>query len=206
MSLKVKPTRSELIKLKRRIKLANSGYNLLKKKRDGLILDFFEVLKKAKTIRTELTEAFLGAQNKINIARVLETDLKIKSIAMALKNRPEIQLETKNIMGVKVPKIEATEIQKKFTNRGPGYFNSAAISETASAYEKVVEMIMVAAEVEVSLRKLLQEIEKTKRRVNALEYVVIPDMEKTQGFITLRLEEMERENVFRLKHIKKLSC
>lgn len=202
MSLKVKPTRSELIKLKRRIKLAQSGYNLLKKKRDGLILDFFEVLKKAKTIRSELTEIFIEAQNKMNIARVLESDLKIKSIALALKNRPQLELETKNIMGVKVPKIEAKHIERKFTERGPGYFNSAAISETADAYEKVVEKIMIAAEVETSLRKLLQEIEKTKRRVNALEYVVIPEMASTRDFITLRLEELERENVFRLKRIK----
>ncbi len=171
-----------------------------------MILDFFEVLKKAKTIRSELTETFIEAQNKMNIARVLEPDLKIKSIAMALKNKPVIQLETKNIMGVKVPKIEAGEIQRKFAERGPGYFNSAAISEAAQSYENVLEKIIVAAEVEVSLRRLLQEIEKTKRRVNALEYVVIPDMESTKDIITLRLEEMERENIFRLKHIKSKSC
>ncbi len=76
MAQEVKPTRSELIKLKKKIKLAKSGYNLLKKKRDGLILDFFEILKKAKTIRQELVDEYNVASGKINIARAMESDLK----------------------------------------------------------------------------------------------------------------------------------
>ena len=198
----VKPTRSELLKLKRQIRLAKSGYNLLKKKRDGLILEFFEILKKAKTLREELANEYRIALEKMNIARTLEGDLKIKSIAMAIKEIPGIKLATKNIMGVKVPKIEASEIKKAFMERGYGVYNSSAIDEAASAYEKVVEKIILAAEVETSMRKLLSEIEKTKRRVNALEFVVIPGLDKVKSFIQLRLEEMERENIFRMKRIK----
>src|SRR3990167_4032509 len=108
----IKPTRSELLKLKRQIRLAKSGYNLLKKKRDGLILEFFEILKKAKTLRQELVEEYKIALEKINISRALEGDLKVKSIAMAIHNIPDIKLTTKNIMGVKVPKIEGSEIKK----------------------------------------------------------------------------------------------
>ncbi|KHO46837.1 MAG: V-type H+-transporting ATPase subunit D [archaeon GW2011_AR3] len=203
MAQDIKPTRSELMKLKKKIKLAKSGYNLLKKKRDGLILDFFEVLGKAKTLRSEMTNFYNGAQNRMNIARMLESDLAIKSIALAMKNRPEIDLKTKSIMGVKVPKINQLDLQKKNSERGPGIFNSAAVTETAEAYEKLVEKVIVAAEVETSMRKLLQEIEKTKRRVNALEFAVIPQMQKSANFIRLRLEEMERENIFRMKRIKK---
>ena len=198
----IKPTRSELLKVKRQIKLAKSGYGLLKKKRDGLILEFFEILKKAKTIRQELVDEYKIAFEKINIARTLEGDLKIKSIAMAIKDVPEIKLETKNIMGVKVPKIESSEIKKAFMERDYGVYNSSAIDEAASAYENVVEKIIIAAEVETSMRKLLNEIEKTKRRVNALEFVVIPKLEKIKSFIQLRLEEVERENIFRMKRIK----
>src|SRR3989344_2306615 len=203
MAQDIKPTRSELMKLKKKIKLAKSGYNLLKKKRDGLILDFFEVLGKAKTLRSEMTNFYNGAQNRMNIARMLESDLAIKSIALAMKNRPEIDLKTKSIMGVKVPKINQLDLQKKNSERGPGIFNSAAVTETAEDYEKLVEKVIVAAEVETSMRKLLQEIEKTKRRVNALEFAVIPQMQKSANFIRLRLEEMERENIFRMKRIKK---
>ena len=198
----IKPTRSELLKLKKQIKLAKSGYSLLKKKRDGLILEFFEILKKAKTLREELVNDYKIALEKINIARTLEGDLRVKSVAMAIKNIPDVKLTTKNIMGVKVQKIESSEIKKAFMERGYGIYNSSAIDEAASAYEKVVEKIILAAEVETSMRKLLNEIEKTKRRVNALEFVVIPSLDKVKSFIQLRLEEMERENIFRMKRIK----
>ncbi len=198
----VKPTRSELLKIKKQIKLAKSGYSLLKKKRDGLILEFFEILKRAKSLRQELVEEYKKALEKMNIARVLEGDLKVKSIAMAIKDIPDVKLTTKNIMGVKVPKIESSEIKKAFMQRGYGIYNSSAIDEAAAAYEKVVEKIILASEVETSMRKLLNEIEKTKRRVNGLEFVVIPTLDKQRGFIQLRLEEMERENIFRMKRIK----
>ncbi len=202
MAQDIKPTRSELLKLKKQIKLAKSGYSLLKKKRDGLILEFFEILKKAKTLREELVNEYKVALEKINIARALEGDLKVKSIAMAIKDIPDVKLTSKNIMGVKVPKIESSDIQKAFMERGYGIYNSSAIDEAASAYEKVVEKIILAAEVETSMRKLLNEIERTKRRVNALEFVLIPNLDKIKSFIQLRLEEMERENIFRMKRIK----
>ena len=198
----IKPTRSELLKVKKQIKLAKSGHSLLKKKRDGLILEFFEVLKKAKTLRQELVEEYKIALEKINIARTIEGDLKVKSVAMAIPEIMEIKLAAKNIMGVKVPKIESSEIKKAFMERGYGVYNSSAIDEAAAAYEKVVEKILLAAEVETSMRKLLNEIEKTKRRVNALEFVVMPRLQSISSFIRLRLEEMERENIFRLKRIK----
>jgi|TARA_Y100000310_G_scaffold69566_1_gene65097 V/A-type H+-transporting ATPase subunit D len=198
----IKPTRSELLKVKKQIKLAKSGHSLLKKKRDGMILEFFEILKKAKTLKRELVDEYKIALGRINIARTIEGDLKVKSIAMAIKEIPDIKLTTKNIMGVKVPKIESSEIQKAFMERGFGLYNSSAIDEAAAAYEKVVEKILLAAEVGTSMRKLLKEIEKTKRRVNALEFVVMPRLEEAQNFIRLRLEEMERENIFRLKRIK----
>ena len=202
MAQDIKPTRSELLKVKKQIKLAKSGYSLLKKKRDGLILEFFEIMKKAKTLRQELVEQYKIALEKINIARILETDLKVKSIAMAIRNIPNITVETRNIMGVKVPRIEHSEIKKALMSRGYSIYTSAAIDEAAVAYEKVVEKILLAAEVETSMRKLLNEIEKTKRRVNALEFVVMPTLDKTKSFIQLRLEEMERENIFRMKRIK----
>ncbi len=202
MAQEVKPTRSELIRLKKQIILAKSGYSLLKKKRDGLILEFFEILKKVKTLREELVNEYRIALEKINIARTIEGDLKVKSIAMAIKDIPDVKLTTKNIMGVRVPRIESSEIKKAFMQRGYGIYNSSAIDEAAAAYEKVVEKIILAAEVETSMRKLLKEIEKTKRRVNALEFVVIPNLEKVSSFIRLRLEEMERENIFRMKRIK----
>ncbi len=203
-TIDIKPTRSELIKLKQRIKLAKSGYNLLKKKRDGLILEFFEILKKAKTVRKELFGAYKLALDKVNVARAAEGDIAVTSVGLSIAATAEVEIETKNIMGVVVPKIEAPQLRRSSMERGYGFIGvSARIDEAAEAFERVVELAIRAAEVETSMKKLLREIEKTKRRVNALEFEVIPKLEKTKVFITLRLEEMERENIFRLKRIKK---
>ena len=196
------PTRSELIKLKNRIKLAKSGYNLLKKKRDGLILEFFEILKEAKSLRQELTDEYKKAVGKVNIARAVEGDLKLKSLAMAVKDKPALELDKKNIMGVVVPKINA-KIAEKTEDRGYGLLSSSAVlDESTKAFEIVIQKVVQAAEVETAIKKLLEEIEKTKRRVNALEFEVIPRMQEDEKFILLRLQEMERENIFRLKRIK----
>jgi len=200
----VKPTRSELIKLKNKIKLANSGYKLLKKKRDGLILEFFDILKESKSVRKEMTEKYREAVRKINVARIVDGDMAIKSVAMAIKNKPVVEVNNKNIMGVVVPNIQSENVKKEMTKRGYGLLNtSAAINEAATAYEELLEYIILTAEVETSLLRLLEEIDKTKRRVNALEFEVIPKLIKMKDFIELRLEELERETVFRSKRIKK---
>ena len=194
MAENVKATRAELIKLKARIKLAKSGHKLLKKKRDGLIMEFFQLLKQSKTIRAELDAAYHAALYKANMARVLEGDLRVRSTALAVRENPSVHLASKNIIGVQVPRITGSvgKSEREF-------FNSVAIEESARAYESLVDKIILAAELETSIRKLLVEIEKTKRRVNALEFEVIPRLERTKNYITLRLDEMERENFFRLK-------
>ncbi len=201
MAITVKPTRAELINLKKRIKLAKSGHSLLKKKRDGLILEFFKILEKVKGLRHELVEEYKKAVEAMKVARILETDLAIKSIAMAVSKSPAVEIGRKNIMGVVVPTIHTPEQQAVVPRFG--IYNSSAIADAAAAYGKVLEKIIVAAEVETSMKKILKEIEKTKRRVNALEFEIIPRMEKLKSFISLRLEEIERENIFRLKMIKR---
>lgn len=202
MAQEIKPTRMELLKIKARIRLAKSGYNLLKKKRDGLILEFFDVLKNAKTLRQDLVRTFISANEKMNLARMLESDLKIRSVAKAIKERPKVKLEQKNIVGVIVPRIEGEKIQKKLLERGYEVYTSTAINEAAESYEKLTEHILTVAEVETTLRRLIVEIEKTKRRVNALEYNVIPNLERISSIITFKLQEMERDNFNRLKLIK----
>ena len=199
----VKPTRSELLQIKKKIKLANAGYGLLKKKRDGLILEFFNVLKKARNIRQELVAEYETALNKINIARAIESDIQIKSVAMSIKKQPLIELETKNIMGVKIPSIVSGNMKKNIFERGYGLLSATAkIDEAAAAYEELVEKITLAAEIEITLKRLLKEIERTKRKVNALEQITIPRLETDASYIRLRLEEMERDNFSRLKMLK----
>lgn len=199
----VKPTRSELIMLKKRIKLSETGYKLLKMKRDGLILEFFEILEKAKDIRTELQKAYAIAEEKISIARAVDGQMAVKSASFAMRDRPQIELDSKSVMGVVVPKIEAAGVKKHLFQRGYGIIGtSSRIDEAAYAYEALLEKVIAAAEIETAMKRLLDEIEKTKRRVNALEYRVIPELKEAAAYINFRLEEMERENIIRLKKLK----
>jgi len=199
----VKPTRSELIELKKKIKLSEGGHKLLKMKRDGLILEFFDILSKAKDVRSELDAAYEKANVKIGIAESVEGRITVKSTAFAMKDAPQIELESHNIMGVVVPKIESSSVRKPINKRGYGLLGTSSyIDEAVDSYEELVEKIILAAEIETTMKKLLDDIEKTKRRVNALEFKVIPELTEAMVFIRLRLEEMERENTFRLKRIK----
>ncbi|MBR1369552.1 ATP synthase subunit D [Methanocalculus chunghsingensis] len=199
----VKPTRSELIALKRRIKLSERGYKLLKMKRDGLILEFFKILEQAKDTRDELARKYERAQEMIAIADTVEGAIGVKAAAFSVGDVPQIELKSKNIMGVVVPDIKSSSVRKNPMERGYGIIGtSSVIDEAADAFEDLLETIIHNAEIETTMKRLLDEIERTKRRVNALEFKVIPEQTEARDFIKMRLDEMEREELFRLKKIK----
>ncbi len=199
----VKPTRSELIGLKRRIALSERGYKILKMKRDGLILEFFKVLADAKDSRGDLLTKYQRATDMMALANTIEGTIGVKSAAFSVQEVPTISLMSKNIMGVVVPEIGSSKVRKSLVDRGYGVLGtSSVIDETALAYEDLVEAVIESAEIETTMKKLLDEIESTKRRVNALEFKVIPELTETRDFIKMRLDEMEREELFRLKKIK----
>ena len=203
MALDIKPTRSELINLKRRIKQTRSGYNLLKMKRDGLFHEFRKLLSEMIGAREELVASYRIAVEAISLASAIEGGLSVKSAAIANSSSPEVEVSRRNIMGVVVPKVVGQHLTTTIENRGTGLIGgSSYIDEAADAYSALIENIVKAAEMEATLKRLLEEIEATKRRVNALEFKVIPEMEEAQSFIQLRLEEMEREETFRLKRFK----
>ena len=198
-----KPTRSQLLQLRRTRRMAERGHRLLKLKRDALIVEFFRVLDRAKTLRSNLAGKYRIAEERIVIARAIEGSLGVRSAALASRTVPTLDLKTKNVMGIMVPKIDAKSVRKKLEERGYGVITtSARIDEAAEAYEALVEDIVVAAEIETTMRRLIEEIENVKRRVNALEYRVIPELKSTEAFIRQRLEEMERDNFMRLKRFK----
>ncbi len=199
----VKPTRSELLEIKKKIKLTKSGYKILKMKRDGLIMEFFKILEQAKDIRDKVNRDYAEAMRSIAVAKAVDGAIAVQSAAFALKTHPELSLRSKNIMGIVVPEIEANSIRTPMDQRGYGVIGTSVyIDEAAKAFENLVETIIEAAEIETTMKKLLEEVEKTKRRVNALEFKVIPELQEAEAFIRLRLEEMERENTFRLKRVK----
>ena len=203
MSKDVKPTRKNLMAIEDRIELSERGHDTLEKKRDGLIMEFMDILDQAQDVRSEVDENYERAQQNINMARAMEGDVAVRGAAAALKEHPEITTQSKNIMGVVVPQIESTKVKKSLDERGYGLVGtSARIDEAADAYEELLETVILAAEVETAMKKMLDEIEKTKRRVNALEFKLLPELHEAQEYIEQKLEEQEREEIFRMKKIK----
>ena len=203
MALDIKPTRSELIKLKGRIKQTKNGYKLLKMKRDGLFHEFRQLLAEMIEAKRVITEAFRLAKQRIDLANAIEGGLAVRAAAIANSAHPEVEVERRNIMGVVVPSVSGTNLKSTFAERGVGFIGSSPyIDEASDSFSESIEKIVTAAEMEATLKRLLEEIEATKRRVNALEFKVIPELEEAKVFIQLRLEEMEREETFRLKRFK----
>ncbi|PSP79109.1 V-type ATP synthase subunit D [Halobacteriales archaeon QS_1_68_20] len=203
MAEDVKPTRKNLMEIEDRIELSERGHDTLEQKRDGLIMEFMDILDQAKDVRSNLEEDYERAQRKINMARAMEGDVAVRGAAAALKEHPEITTQSKSIMGVYVPQIESSRVKKSLDQRGYGVMGSSArIDEAAEAYEQLLETIILAAEVETAMRRMLDEIETTKRRVNALEFKLLPELREAKEYIDQKLEEQEREEIFRLKKIK----
>ena len=203
MALDVQPTRSELINLKRRIKQTENGYKLLKMKRDGLFHEFRSLLTEMIEAKEGLVVTYRQAKRAISLASAIEGGLMVKSAAIAVAEHPEVEVRRHNIMGVVVPKVEGHHLSQSMAERGLGLVGgSPYLDEAADSYGALIVSIVKAAEMESTLTRLLVEIESTKRRVNALEFKVIPEMEEARDFIQLRLEEVEREETFRLKRFK----
>jgi V/A-type H+-transporting ATPase subunit D len=203
MATDVKPTRKNLMAIEDRIELSERGHDTLEKKRDGLIMEFMDILDQSKDVRSDMQDDYEAAQETIDVARAMEGDVAVRGAAAALEEHPEITINSKNIMGVVVPQIESTKVRKRLDERGYGVLGtSARIDEAADAYEELLEQIILAAEVETAMKKMLDEIETTKRRVNALEFKLLPDLHESQEYIEQKLEEQEREEIFRMKKIK----
>lgn len=200
----VNPTRMELLKLKDREKLAIKGHGLLKEKRNALIMEFFSILDRVKGLRENVEKKLEQSFADLILAKTMMGDFEVRKAAMSVKGSLDISVDTRNIMGVTVPVIEYEDMKKSMTERGYGLVDtSAKLDESSRGFEEVIKLILELSEIEMTVKLLAGEIESTKRRVNALEHIIIPRLENTVKYIEMRLEEMERENFVRLKMIKK---
>lgn len=206
MAQDVKPTRSEELRLKERIELAENGHEILEKKRDGLIHEFMEIIGDAQEVNQKLADLYSQAKLKMMLAKIYDGEDTVKANAMAVEQNTTISLEAQNIMGVKVPEIESkNKIQRRILDREYGVTSTTSrIDSTADRYEKLLDQIVDAAETQTKILKLLDEIEKTKRRVNALEHKTIPEMKDAKGQVSQVLQERAREETFRMKKIKEM--
>ncbi|MHC1567728.1 MAG: V-type ATP synthase subunit D [Candidatus Syntropharchaeia archaeon] len=199
----VSPTRMELLKLSRRVKLADKGHQLLREKRDALISEFLDIVGEVRDVRKNTEEKLRSAFNDLIIAQAILGVETVRQISLVTDQDISLNFDTRNIMGVKVPVIEVGRIRRKVTERGYGFVDtSSVVDRCAKNFEEALEMVIKLSEIEETIKNLAKEVEKTKRRVNALEYIVIPRLKETAKYIRMRLGEMERENFARLKKIK----
>lgn len=201
----VRPTRMELLKLRKRKVLAKKGHDLLEEKRDALIMEFFKMIEEYRKHRVELEDDVKRAFETLIEAQMVIGRNGVQEGSYSVTEMVDVQMNVRNIMGVRVPVIIEPHLLKEGKERGYGYVStSAKLDEASDGFERVLKRILRLAEEECSIRKLAQEIEKTKRRVNALENILIPRLQSTQNYIEMHLEELERGDFFRRKRIKAL--
>ncbi len=199
----VKPTRMELLNTKQRLVMAQKGHTLLKQKRDALVLEFFTTLKKARDLRSQVNQSIITAHQKLAIARSIHGDLFVEANALAAHTVPEVSVNTKNIMGVRIPIITAIDVRRNLSERGYSVVGSSAqFDDAVSAFEESLTLIVQLAETETALKRLLGEIQKTNRRVNALEFRIQPNLKDTIRVIQDTLNRLEAERFFALKLTK----
>lgn len=198
------PTRMELLRIKDRITLAKKGHKLLKQKRDALILEFFKILKKSKDIRSELNVKMKGAYASLAVAKAYHSTFEIEALSLATAKAMDVDVQVKNVMGVKIPNLTTTIEKRAYPNKGYSLVGTTTMLEQAvEDYEQVLDMALQLAETEIAIKRLITEIEKTKRRVNSLEFIMIPRLEEQRKMIAFKLDELERDGFVSLKVIKR---
>jgi len=201
----VKPTRMELMRKKSQIKLAEQGRDLLREKMDALIQEFFKILNTVSNSRDELELVSKEADLALMIAQAVDDPVTLKSASFATRRSITVDITGKNIMGVPVPVIEKKRISKSMLERGYGIIStSGRIDETAERFESELDLLIQLAETETAMRRLGSEIQMNRRRVNALEQILIPELKSQAKYIKNAIEEREREDLFRLKKVKSI--
>ena len=202
--MNVNPTRMELTNLKRKLMTARKGHKLLKDKRDEFMRRFLDLVRETKELRLRVEEGIKTANGHMSVARSTMTDEEIEVALMMPSQRMSASVETKNIMSVDVPvfkpELKAAKDGEIFSY---GYaFTSGDLDEAVASLAKIMPDMLRLAESEKTCRLLAAEIEKTRRRVNALEHVLIPRYEDTIRYITMKLDENERSSTTRLMKVK----
>lgn len=201
----VRATRMELMKTRAQIKLAEQGRDLLREKMDALIRVFFKILSNVTDSRDELELVSQSADLALLIAQATDDPVTVKSAGFATRRSITVDISGKNIMGVPVPVIEKKRVSKAMLERGYGVIStSARIDETAERYEAEIDLLIKLAETETAMRRLGAEIQMCRRRVNALEQILIPELRSRAKYIRNAIEEREREDLFRLKKVKSI--
>jgi len=202
--LNVNPNRMELTRLKKRLVTARRGHKLLKDKRDELMRQFLEAVRENKKLRRDVEAGIVVANQHMAVARSLMQAEALDISMMYHKQEMSLDVSEKNIMSVRVPEFK---VRLKTANPHDIYsygyaFTSYDLDDAVRALSEIMPSLLRLAEVEKACQLMSSEIEKTRRRVNALEHVIIPQYEETISYISMKLEENERGATTRLMKIK----
>lgn len=203
-AINVNPTRLELMKLKKRLSTARRGHRLLKDKRDELMRQFLDKIKENLILRQQVEQALSSAVTHMAIAAAVMSKEQIETALMMTEQRTELDIKKKNVMGIEIP---AFDVKYKISDKNGIYsygyaFTSGELDEAVRSYGEILKKLIALAEIEKSCQLMADEIEKTRRRVNALEHIMIPRYEETIRYISAKLEENERSTVARLMKVK----
>lgn len=200
---KVSTTRMELLAKKAQIALAEQGRELLEQKRTALMREFLRVADRVMAGSDVLQQSAAEARQALARAEVVAGTEAVRSAAMATRGELALEVLAANVMGVRVPVIEQKRVARSALGRGYSPTGtSVAIDEAAAAFEAEVDSVIQLAESELRLTRLAAEIQRTSRRVNALEHVLIPRLIDERDYIQMALDERERADHFRLKRVK----
>lgn len=200
----VNPTRMELTRLKGRLRTAIRGHKLLKDKRDELMKQFLDVVRENRAVRAKVEESLMRAHASFTVASALMSTKVLEQSLLYPKQSVELDMSFQNIMSVEVP---VYHFQTKNQDPGDVYpygfaATSGSLDDSVDALSEVFQDMLKLAQIEKTSQLLAEEIEKTRRRVNALEYVMIPNMEENIKYITMKLDENERSATIRLMKVK----
>jgi V/A-type H+/Na+-transporting ATPase subunit D len=197
----IRPTRLELLRTRRRIVVARKGLNLLKLKRTALIVEFFAISKEAMRLRSDLQARIARGYDSIRMAEMMEGPTRLENISMLLPVLRPVQVATKNVMGVRTPRVDRSHYQPV---AAPELLDlSTSVNESIHHFQGIYSVVLDIAEKENALRRLLKEIERTKRRASAIENVLIPRLQGTVRYIKFRFDELERDAFSMLKVVKR---
>ncbi len=200
----VKPTRMALLEIRKKLSLAEKGHKLLEEKRDALVEKFFKIIDKRKELHKEVNEDLKHAFEALIQAEMVLGEDRVEELSELTEDIGEINLEKDNIMGVKIPKVDTSNLKKDLSFKYGFLETSAKFDDAQKEFKDLILKLADLADLESSVQALSSEIEKTKRRVNVLENNLIPKLKSTRRYIEMQLEEREREDFVRRKRIKAL--
>ena len=200
------PTRMVLNQLKGRLKTARRGHKLLKDKRDELMRQFMDVVRENKVLRETVEQGLTAAFSSLQVASSIMSPEMLEQALLYPRQSVELEMKVRNVMSVKVPQYSFQTQNNDPSEIYPYGFaqTSGELDDALDQMAKVFEDMLKLAEVEKSMQLMAQEIEKTRRRVNALEYVMIPELEENIKYISMKLAENENSTKVRLMKVKEM--